>query len=55
MTRWQVPVVLAAVAIGTALGLVVAVALVVGPLIELPVLALVANRLLNTQPSPSIP
>jgi arsenite transporter len=33
----------------------VAVALVVGPLIELPVLALVANRLLNTQPSPSIP
>lgn len=30
----------------------VAVALVVGPLIELPVLALVANRLLRSQPSP---
>jgi len=30
----------------------VAVALVVGPLVELPVLALVANRLLNVQPSP---
>jgi arsenite transporter len=30
----------------------VAVALVVGPLVELPVLALVANRLVRAQPSP---
>lgn len=34
---------------------VVAVALVVGPLIELPVLALVANRLVHEQPSPAEP